>query len=126
MSATIKGTTVVWSVNSLACTGLISGIETSFSRSSSSSQKEILGDGGECVTKVYSNAKADLTIEVVPAARALFPAIGTTCTVSGGTDMVGSHAGKYLLVGGSQSSSSDGEALYSFDLEQYTATNLTA
>jgi hypothetical protein len=37
--------------------------------------------------KVYSNAKADLTIEVIPAARAAFPAIGTTVQItSTGTD----------------------------------------
>ena len=126
MAATIKGSTVVWSVNSLACSGLIAGIEQSFSRSASSSQKEIIGDGGDCITKIYTNAKADLSIEVVPTSRAVFPAIGTVCTVSGGTDMVGGHSGKYILTGGSQESSSDGEARYSFDLEQYTATNLGA
>jgi hypothetical protein len=126
MAATIKGTTVVWSVNGLACSGLVSGVEQSFERSASASQKEILGDGGDCVTKVYSNAKADLSIELIPAARAAFPSIGTVCTVSGGTDMIGQHAGKYILVGGSQSSSSDGETSYSFDLEQYITTNLGA
>jgi len=126
MAAVIKGTTVVWSVNGLACTGLVTGIEQSFERSTSSNQKEILGDAGDCVTKVYSNAKADLSIELIPAARAAFPTIGTVCTVSGGNDMIGQHSGKYILVGGSQSSSSDGETSYSFDLEQYVQTNLGA
>ena len=126
MAATIKGTTVVWSVGGLACTAIATGIEQSFERSISSNQKEILGDAGDCVTKVYSNTKADLSIELIPAARAVFPAIGTICTVSGGNDMVGQHSGKYILVGGSQSSTVDGETTYSFDLEQYSQTNLGA
>ena len=126
MAAVIKGTTVIWSVDGITVTGLLAGIEQNFSRSASSSQKEIIGDGGDCITKIYTNAKADLSIEVVPTSRAVFPAIGTVCTVSGGTDMVGGHSGKYILTGGSQESSSDGEARYSFDLEQYTATNLGA
>ena len=75
MAATIKGTTVVWSVGGLACSGLVTGIEQSFERSTSSNQKEILGDAGDCVTKVYSNTKADVSIELIPAARAAFPAI---------------------------------------------------
>ena len=123
-----EGTTVVWSVDGISCTGITAGIEQSFSRSASSAQKEILGDGGECKTKVYHNAKADLSIEVVPAARAIFPAIGTNCTVSGTAkpDMIGSHSGKYILTGGSQESTVDGETRYTFELEQYTATDLTA
>jgi len=126
MAAVIKGTTVVWSVGGLACSALVTGIEQSFERSASSNQKEILGDAGDCVTKVYSNSKADLSIELIPAARAAFPAIGTVCTVTGGTDMAGAHSGKYILESGSQSSTVDGETSYSFQLSQYATTNLGA
>ena len=69
-----KGTTVVWSVDGIACSGLVgSGIEQSFSRSVWGSQKESIGDDRECQTKIYSNANADLTIEVIPTSRAAFP-----------------------------------------------------
>ena len=51
MAAVIKGTTVIWSVDGITVTGLLAGIEQNFSRSASSSQKEIIGDAGECVTK---------------------------------------------------------------------------
>ena len=127
MAAVIKGTTVIWSVDGITVTGLLAGIEQSFSRSASSSQKEIIGDAGDCVTKVYSNAKADLSIEVIPAARAAFPAIGTVVTIGGSKpDMVGFHSGKYILTGGSQESSSESETRYNFELEQYSTTNLGA
>jgi len=120
--ASIKGTTVIWSVDGITCTGILAGIEQSFSRSVSSSQKEILGDSGDCVTKVYSNSKADLSIEVIPAARAAFPAIGTTVTItSAQADIKGAHAGKYILTGGSQESSVDSETRYNFECEQYIA-----
>ena len=124
-----KGTTVIWSVDGISCSGIVgSGIEQSFSRSASSAQKEIMGDDGECKTKIYHNAKADLTIEVVPTTRAAFPAIGTTCTVSGTNkaDMVGAHSGKYVLTGGSSESTVDGETRYTFEMEQYIATNISS
>lgn len=120
-----KGSTVVWSVDGLASTGIVgAGIEQSFSRTVSSNQKEIIGDGGECVTDILSNVKAELTIEVIPTARAVFPTLGTLCTVTG-TDMVGAHVGKYYLVGGSQESTADGESRYTFELRQYLATDLS-
>ena len=113
-------------MDGISVTGILAGIEQSFSRSVSGAQKEILGDSGECVTKVYSNAKADLTIEVIPAARAAFPAIGTTVQITSGTttDIKGTHSGKYVLTGGSQESTVDGETRYSFEAEQYIATAL--
>ena len=116
-------------MDGIACSGLVgSGIEQSFSRSVSGSQKEILGDDGECQTKIYSNAKADLTIEVIPTFLAAFPSIGTVYTVSGSgkADIIGSHTGKYILTGGIQESTVDGESRYSFELEQYLANNLGA
>lgn len=87
-----------------------------------------MGDDGECQTKIYSNAKADLTIEVIPTARAAFPAIGTVCTISGTSkdDIKGSHGGKYILTGGSQESTVDGESRYNFELEQYLDVNIGA
>ena len=124
-----KGTTVVWSVDGITCTGIVgSGIEQSFSRSISSSQKEIIGDDGECLTKIYSNSKADLSIEVIPTSRAALPNVGTVCTVSGTgkDDIKGAHAGKYILTGCSAESSSDSETRYSFELEQYLSNNLGA
>jgi hypothetical protein len=125
MAAVIKGTTVIWSVDGIVVTGILAGIEQSFSRSVSGAQKEIMGDAGECVTKVYSNAKADLSIEVVPAARAAFPVIGTTVTItSAQADIKGAHSGKYVLTGGSQESTVDGETRYTFEAEQYIATAL--
>ena len=127
MSAQIKGTTVIWSVGGISVTGILAGIEQSFSRTASSSQKEIIGDDGECVTKVYSNAKADMTIEVIPAARAAFPAIGTTVQItSAQADMKGAHTGKYVLTGGSQESTVDGETRYTFECEQYITTALAS
>lgn len=127
MSAQIKGTTVIWSVDGITCSGIGTFIGQSFSRSASSAQKEILGAAGDCVTKVYSNAKADLSVEVVPAARAIFPAIGTAITIggTGKADMIGAHTGKYILAGGSQESTVDGETRYTFELEQYIANNIS-
>lgn len=123
--ASIKGTQVIWSVDGITCTGILAGVEQSFSRSVSSAQKEILGDSGECVTKVYSNAKADLSIEVIPTARAAFPAIGTTIQItSAQADIKGAHSGKYVLTGGSQESSVDSETRYTFECEQYMTTAL--
>tara|TARA_Y100001954_G_C15440044_1_gene421099 strand:- start:153 stop:425 length:273 start_codon:yes stop_codon:yes gene_type:complete len=81
-----KGTTVIWSVDGITAsgTGIVgSGIEQSFSRSVSSAQKEIMGDDGECQTLILHNAKADLTIEVIPTSRAAFPALGALVTVGG-------------------------------------------
>ena len=126
--ASIKGTQVIWSVDGITYSGVTAGIEQSFSRTASSSQKEIIGDAGDCVTKVYSNAKADLSIEVVATTRAIFPSIGTVVTIggSGKADMIGHHTGKYILTGGSQESSSDSETRYTFELEQYVTTNLGA
>ena len=112
-------------MDGIAVTGILAGIEQSFSRSVSGAQKEIMGDAGECVTKVCSNAKADLSIEVIPAARAAFPAIGTTVQItSAQADIKGGHTGKYVLTGGSQESTVDGETRYSFEAEQYIATAL--
>ena len=124
MAAVQKGTAVIWSVNGVTCTGIVgSGIEQSFSRSLSSASKEIIGDGGDCQTKVFTNAKADLTVEVIPT-RAAMPAVGTTITVGSATDLAGSHSGKYMLTGGSQESTVDGETRYTFEAEQYIATAL--
>ena len=79
-----KGTSVIWSVDGITATGIVgSGIEQSFSRSISSAQKEIIGDDGECQTLILHNAKADLTIEVIPTSRAAFPALGALVTVGG-------------------------------------------
>ena len=115
-------------MDGITVTGLLAGIEQNFSRSVSSAQKEILGDGGECMTKVYHNSKADLSITVIPAARAAFPAIGTVVTIGGTSkaDMIGNHSGKYILTGGSQESTVDGETTYVFEVEQYATTNLGA
>lgn len=126
-----KGTTVIWSVDGITAsgTGIVgSGIEQSFSRSVSSAQKEIMGDDGECQTLILHNAKADLTIEVIPTARAAFPALGAMVTVggTGKADMIGAHSGKYTLIGGSQESSVDGETRYTFELTQYIATNISS
>ena len=127
--ASIKGQSVIWSIDGITYSGVTAGhIEQSFSRSTSSAQKEILGDSGDCVTKVYSNAKADLTLEVVCTSRAAFPAIGTVVTIggTGKADMIGSHSGKYILSGGSFESSVDSETRATFELEQYIANNLGA
>ena len=79
-----KGTSVIWSVDGITATGILgSGIEQSFSRSISSAQKEIMGDDGECQTLILHNAKADLTVEVIPTSRAAFPALGAMVTVGG-------------------------------------------
>ena len=126
-----KGTTVIWSVDGITTsgTGIVgSGIEQSFSRSVSSAQKEIMGDDGECQTLILHNAKADLTIEVIPTSRAAFPALGAMVTVGGTSkaDMIGAHSGKYTLIGGSQESSVDGESRYTFELTQYIATNISS
>ena len=126
-----KGTTVIWSVDGITAsgTGIVgSGIEQSFSRSVSSAQKEIMGDDGECQTLILHNAKADLTIEVIPTSRAAFPALGAMVTVGGTSkaDMIGAHTGKYTLIGGSQESSVDGETRYTFELTQYIATNISS
>ena len=126
-----KGTTVIWLVDGITTsgTGIVgSGIEQSFSRSVSSAQKEIMGDDGECQTLILHNAKADLTIEVIPTSRAAFPALGAMVTVGGTSkaDMIGAHTGKYTLIGGSQESSVDGETRYTFELTQYIATNISS
>jgi len=42
-----KGTTAIWSVDGITVAGLLAGIEQSFSRSVSPSQKEIIGDDGD-------------------------------------------------------------------------------
>ena len=47
-----KGTSVIWSVDGITATGILAGIEQSFSRSVSSAQKEIMGDDGECKTLI--------------------------------------------------------------------------
>ena len=126
MAAVQKGTAVIWSVNGITCGGIVgSGIEQSFSRSLSSASKEIIGDGGDCQTKVFTNAKADLSVEVIPTARAAMPAVGTTITVGSATDLgSGIHGGKYMLTGGSAESTVDGETRYTFEAEQYIATAL--
>ena len=124
-----KGTSVIWSVDGITATGIVgSGIEQSFSRSVSSAQKEIMGDDGECKTLILHNAKADLTVEVIPTSRAAFPTLGTMVTISGTgkADMIGGHTGKYTLVSGSQESSVDGESRYTFELTQYIATNISS
>ena len=124
-----KGTSVIWSVDGITATGIVgSGIEQSFSRSISSAQKEIIGDDGECQTLILHNAKADLTVEVIPTSRAAFPSVGTMVTIggTGKADMIGGHSGKYTLVGGSQESSVDGESRYTFELTQYIATNISS
>ena len=124
-----KGTSVIWSVDGITATGIVgSGIEQSFSRSISSAQKEIIGDDGECQTLILHNAKADLTVEVIPTSRAAFPTLGTMVTIAGTgkADMIGGHTGKYTLVGGSQESSVDGESRYTFELTQYIATNISS
>jgi hypothetical protein len=125
MAAVQKGTAVIWSVNGITCGGIVgSGIEQSFSRSLSSASKEIIGDGGDCQTKVFTNAKADLSVEVIPTTRAVMPAVGTTITVGSATDLAGAHSGKYMFTGGSQESTVDGETRYTFEAEQYIATAL--
>ena len=79
-----KGTTVIWSVDGITATGIVgSGIGQSFSRSVSSVQKEIMGDDGECQTLILHNAKADLTVEVIPTSRAAFAALGAIATIGG-------------------------------------------
>jgi hypothetical protein len=126
MAAVKKGTQVIWSVNGLtavAVAATASNIEQSFSKSNSSDSKEILGDDGECMTKVYYNESSDLSIEVVPSTRAAFPAKGTSVTVVG-TDMAGDHSGKWYLTGGSQDSTVDSETRYTFNLKQYKATDI--
>ena len=124
-----KGTSVIWSVDGITATGIVgSGIEQSFSRSVSSAQKEIMGGDGECKTLILHNAKADLTVEVIPTSRAAFPTLGTMVTIGGSSkaDMIGGHTGKYTLIGGSQESSVDGETRYTFELTQYIATNISS
>ena len=77
------------------------------------------------MTKVFTNAKADLSVEVIPTARAAMPAVGTTITVGSATDLgSGVHGGKYMLTGGSAESTVDGETRYTFEAEQYIATAL--
>ena len=79
-----EGTTVIWPVDVITATGIVgSGIEQSFSRSVSSAQKEIMGDDGECKTLILHNAKADLTVEVIPTSRAAFAALGAMATIGG-------------------------------------------
>ena len=126
MAAVQKGTAVIWSVNGITCSGIVgAGIEQSFSRSLSSASKEIIGDGGDCQTKVFTNAKADLSVEVVATTRALMPAVGTTITIGSAVDLgSGVHGGKYMLTGGSAESSVDGETRYTFEAESYVANGL--
>ena len=128
MAAVQKGTAVIWSVNGITCSGIVGGgIEQSFSRSLSSASKEIIGDGGDCVTKVFTNAKADLSVEVIATARAVMPAVGTLITVGSAADLgSGIHTGKYMLTGGSAESSVDGETRYTFEAEQYIANGLAS
>ena len=127
MAAVQKGTAVIWSIIGITCGGIVGGtpIEQSFSRSLSSASKEIIGDGGDCQTKVFTNAKADLSVEVIPTTRAVMPAVGTTITVGSAVDLgSGIHGGKDMLTGGSAESTVDGETRYTFEAEQYIATAL--
>lgn len=126
MSAVKKGTQVIWSVGGLtaiAVAATATNIEQSFSKTHGSDTKEILGDDGECMAKVYYNESTDLTVEVVPSSRAVFPTKGTTVRVVG-TDMAGDHSGDYYLTGGSQESTIDGETRYMFNLKQYKTNDL--
>ena len=126
MSAVQKGTSVIWSVNGLTAVAVAAtnaNIEQSFSKSHSSDTKEILGDDGECMAKAYYNESIDLTVEVVPSARAVFPTKGTTVRVVG-TDMAAGHSGDYYLVGGSQESTIDSETRSTFNLKQYKTNDL--
>ena len=46
-------------------------------------RKRIMGDDGECKTLILHNAKADLTVEVIPTSRAAFAALGAMATIGG-------------------------------------------
>ena len=88
MSAQIKGTAVVWSVDGITCTGIGTFIGQSFSRSASSSQKEILGAAGDCVTKVYSNAKASAAKRFLEDLLAVIPFEILSVQVDGGSEFM--------------------------------------
>jgi hypothetical protein len=132
--ATLHGSTIIWSTASLdtPTTGSVSGsavaagILQSMSKSVENNSKTVAGANGETVTDVLFNTRHSMTFEVVPTARAAFPAIGSIVYAPNATDMKGPHSSrKWIVTGGSQNSTVDGETRYSFECEAYDSLTPT-
>jgi len=126
--ATLHGSTIIWSTTSLSTpsTGSVSGsavaagVLQGMSKTTENNSKTVTGANGETVTDVLYNTRHTLSFEVVPTGRSAFPAIGTIIYAPNANDMKGPHTSrKYILTGGSQNSTVDGETRYSFECEAY-------
>jgi hypothetical protein len=126
--ATPHGSTIIWSTASLAIpttgstggSAVVAGVLRSMSKSTESNSKTVVGANGETVTDVLYNTRHALSFEVVPtSSRVAFPAIGTVLYAPNAADMKGKTNRKYILTGGTQSSTVDGEAVYNFECESY-------
>lgn len=96
------------------------------SKTTESNSKTVTGVAGETVTDVLYNTRHALSFELIPTARAAFPAIGTVVYAPNATDMKGKTSRKYVLTGGSQNSTVDGETRYTFECESYDSLTVTA
>ena len=126
--ATLHGSTIIWSTANLSTplTGSVSGsavaagVLQGMSKTTENNSKTVTGANGETVTDVLYNTRHTLSFEVVPTSRSAFPAIGTILYAPNVNDMKGPHTSrKYILTGGSQNSTVDGETRYSFECEAY-------
>lgn len=136
MSATIKGTGVLWSMGGITFTaGIVTSTNASMPQSLSftrgSEKTEIKDNGGTIKTQVFHGFKKTLSITVVPSGSSItnanssmdahMPVPGTTITVA---DAAGTLIdASYNLISARQNRSVDGVGTIDLELEQGDESN---
>lgn len=136
MSATIKGTGVVWSMGGITFTaGIVTSSNGSLPQSLSftrgSEKTEIKDNGGTIKTQVFHGFKKSLSITVVPSGSSVsasnssmdahMPVPGTTITVADASGTL--IDASYNLISARQNRSVDGVGTIDLEMEQGDESN---
>jgi hypothetical protein len=139
MAATVaqKGVAVVWGVNGITCTGLLSSAEgkvQSNDMERAANRREILDGNGELVGQIFFDKRRKGTIVVIPSSSTLSgaktnmdslqPAPGTLITFADADGTI--YDGAYSLISAKLARSKDQEATITMELEMGEANDATA
>jgi hypothetical protein len=139
MAATVaqKGVGVVWGVNGITCTGLLTtstGKVQSNDMERTANRREILDGNGELVGQIFFDKRRKGTIVVIPSSTtisgagtnmdALQPAPGTLITFADADGTV--YDGSYSLISAKLARAKDQEATITMEIEMSEANDATA
>ena len=137
MAVAQKGVGVVWGVNGITMTGLLTttnGKVQSTDAERTANRKEILDGNGELVGQIFFDKRKKATITVIPsgtnmagaktAMDDLQPAPGTLITFADADGTI--YDGAYSLISAKLARSKDSEAVITMDIEMSEVNDATA